>query len=103
MISSQECHNCADKTADVIDSGNDAFELGAWIIELGAKRRQADYGTENTLVISKELTASQSVQRLTVKLPKQTCNKFSKSCITSTHSGAAIASIVQSLVMEVSR
>lgn len=78
MISSQECHNCADKTADVIDSGDDAFELGAWIIELGAKRRQADYGTENTLVIPKELTASQSVYRLTVKFPSKPAKSFQR-------------------------
>lgn len=66
MISSQEGHDCADETADVIDTGDDAFEIGARIVELGAKRRQANYGAEDTLVIAKELVACQSVWWRTV-------------------------------------
>lgn len=61
VISSQEGHNCADETADIIDTGDDAFDIGARIVELGAKRRQANYGAKNTLVIAKKLIACQSV------------------------------------------
>ena len=70
MISSQECHDCAYETSDVIDGGDNAFELGARIVEVGAKRWQADYGAENTLVIAKKLAAFQLVLGWTVNVSR---------------------------------
>lgn len=52
-VSSQECDDCADETADIVDSSNDAFKLSAWIVEVGTERGQADYSAENALVIAK--------------------------------------------------
>lgn len=69
-ISSQECHDCTYETANVIDGGYDAFELGAWIVEVGAKRRQANDSTKDTLIIAKELVTRQSVLRRTCLLSK---------------------------------
>ena len=64
IISRQECHNCTNGTADVINSGDGPFELGAWIVEVDAKRWQSDYGAEDTLVIAEKLVACQSVLRI---------------------------------------
>lgn len=36
-IGSQESDNCTDETAEVVDTGDDAFELGAWVVEVGTK------------------------------------------------------------------
>ena len=36
-IGCQESDNCAYETAEVVDTGDDAFELGAWVVEIGAK------------------------------------------------------------------
>lgn len=36
-IGSQERNDCAYETAEVVDTGDDAFELGAWVVEIGTK------------------------------------------------------------------
>lgn len=59
-ISSQKGHYCTDEATDVVDSSDDAFEVGAWIVELSAKGRQANDSPKNTLVIAKKLVACQS-------------------------------------------
>ena len=59
-ISSQKCSDSANEAANVIDGGDDAFKLGAWIVEVGAKRRQANHGPEDALVIAEKLPACQS-------------------------------------------
>ena len=38
-IGSQECDDCAYEAAEVVDSSDDAFELGVGIVKVGAKRR----------------------------------------------------------------
>ena len=36
-IGSQESDNCTYETAEVVDTGDDAFELGAWVVEVSTK------------------------------------------------------------------
>ncbi len=68
FISCQKCYNCAYETAEVVDAGDDALELGAWIVETCAKRWQADDSTQNALIIAKKLGKYQSVMMLTMNL-----------------------------------
>lgn len=63
-ISCQECHDCAYETSDVIDCSDDAFKLGAWIVEVCAKGGQANYSTEDTLVIAEKLVAFLSALKI---------------------------------------
>ena len=44
-VGSQECYDCAYEAAEVIYGGDDAFKLGARVVEVGAKRGQANHGT----------------------------------------------------------
>ena len=62
-VGGQECYDCAYETAEVIYSGDNAFKLGAWIVEVSAKRRQPNHGTKNTLVVAEKLAADRSVLR----------------------------------------
>lgn len=94
-ISSQECHDCAYETTDVIDSGDDAFELGAWIVEIGAKRAQANYSAEDTLVVAEKLVACESVFSWTVKLPRHTRHvRIRLSKIKITQVGATVTHLI---------
>ena len=68
FVSCQKCHNCAYETAEVVDAGDDALELGAWIVETGAKGWQADDSAQNALIIAKKLVRYQSVRMLTMNL-----------------------------------
>ena len=36
-IGSQESYNCTNEAAEVVDTGDDAFELSAWVVEIGSK------------------------------------------------------------------
>ena len=54
-IRSEECDYGANKTSDVIDACNDTLKISVWVVELLAERRKADDGSQDSLVISKEL------------------------------------------------
>ena len=53
----QKRNDGAHETSDVIYGGNDTFEIGTRIIEISAERRQADDGTQHSLVVTKQLQA----------------------------------------------
>lgn len=44
-VGCQECYDCAYETAEVVYGCDNAFKLGAGIVEVEAKRGQANYGT----------------------------------------------------------
>ena len=54
-IRSEECDYRADKTSNVIDACDDTLKVSTWVVELLAERGKADDGSQDSLVISKEL------------------------------------------------
>ena len=54
-IGCQESENGTDKTANVVDGGNNTFEVGIWVIKVPAEGLKADDRSQYALIIAKQL------------------------------------------------
>ena len=63
IVRCQESDDGSNEAANIIDSSYDALKVAIWIVEFMSERVKANDGTQNTLIIAKELQSISILSR----------------------------------------